>query len=250
MTLLIPTSNDEIDAGERRGDAGEGLDQEIAAFLVVEAAEKKDERPQAQGGKLLVKSLDLEVRVAFGLDNSVRDDDAVPLARLEAGLGKVALDFSGKEYGVSVAQDGILEVPIEGFLEAFVRVGFIEPGVEAAVHKHGIGFAGGTGGSAHGNIGKGPDAVEDDGVEAGKIFAEPRTQTSGEAEAAKVGRAESMDDKREVGEVRCIGRIEADDFGVFAEAAPAFRHQVDCFGETPVARRESAYGVKDMHDLI
>ena len=79
---------------------GEGLKQQVATFLLMQAPQEQEIRATTHLRQFAVELIDLPCRAAagfFGLRNPVWDDDAVPFARIEAGPGQVALRGCGEE---------------------------------------------------------------------------------------------------------------------------------------------------------
>jgi len=100
--------------------------------------------------------------------------------------------------------------------------------------KDTIGFASGTGSSADGEIGEGPDAVHDEGVKAMSIGAEPEPEAGGETKEAEVRGPESMDGTREAAQKGGIGVIGADDFCIDTEELPVPDQLANSFGGSAV----------------
>lgn len=171
--FLIGAGDDEIDVGKLGSDFGEGGDEQIAAFFGVKAGHKEEVAAAAEAGNVAQEGFDLSGGIAVGLGDAVGDGETVPAIGMEAGDGEVALDGGGEENGAGIAEDAILQGPIEDLLDVFEGVSGVEPGVEGAVGEDGVRHAGAAGGGVDGDVGEHPDAVHHNAVVTGGVAVQP-----------------------------------------------------------------------------
>ena len=196
-----------------REDLGEGFEEEVAAFLGVEAAEEEEE-----GFGCAVGVGESGVGGEEGGDEgggvggrggcAVGDDAWGPAGEGEALAGEAGLGLRGEEDETGAAEEMRLgEEPVGGLFEVLEGVGVAEPGVEHAVGEDGVGFLFIDSGYSEGDAGVLPEAVEDDSVVVREVGAEPGEETRGEGVAGDAtiaeGGAEGVD-----GEFLDVGVLE------------------------------------------
>ena len=199
------------------GDAGEGVEEEVAAFFGVEAAEEQQQALARKLGVGGVEGAALGVGVAGRGGGTVVDDGLAALVAGEGPAGQEALFLTGEADGLGVAEDGVFAPgPVEGLFGVLERVGGFEPGVQHAVGVEGIRDAEGAQRPAGGEAVVLPDAVDDDVVEPARVPLQPGDEARGVAVAGDAG-AEGMDLEGHAGQPRGVGGVERDDLGGVAE---------------------------------
>jgi hypothetical protein len=144
-TDLVGSGYDEIETGIGGGDFGEGADEQVAAFFLMQTAEKEQETAAAEGWKFAVEGFNLSGRIAAGIVEAVRDDAGRPVIGAETAFCEIALGFGGEKDAEGVAKDGILPRPEENFFEVLERILAVEPGVERTMGEDAVTLSG-TGG--------------------------------------------------------------------------------------------------------
>lgn len=246
-TDLIGASYYQVDLRKLRSESNKSVEEEIAAFLLVEARHEEQVASVSELGNRAEEGFDLEWVVAARLADAVGNGEAVPVIGAKAGAGQIALDGGGEENGAGIAQDGILERPVEQLLQVFEWVFFVEPGIEGAVGEDGIGLSGTTRGGTDRDVGEDPDAIHHDAIEAGGILAEPTPQAWRKTKAAEPALAESVNRKWECGEERSVGWILRKDLNLDTYRKIGFRQLTHGFGWATIGWRETSNDVKNSH---
>jgi hypothetical protein len=246
-TDLIRPSHHQVDLRKLRGELRKGVEEEIAAFLLVETRHKEQIAPATELRYRAEKGFDLKRWIAAGLADAIGDGEAVPAIGAKAGAGEIALGGGGKENGAGIAQDGVLERPVEKLLEVFERIFSVEPRIESAVGEDGIGLSGTKRGRTDGDVGKDPEAIHHDAIEAGGVLVQPAPQTRGETEAAEPALTQGMNGKCECGEERGVGRILTSDFDLDTYRKIGSRQLTHRFGRTTIGGRETSNDVENFH---
>lgn len=198
--LLIGPGYDQIDIGVLRRDPSKGVDKEIAPFLGVQARHKEKKASTADRRKSGVKGLEFILGISAGGMNPLGKKNRVPLIRNKAFFSKIGLQRTCKQDRGSIAQRGILNRPVEIFLNVLERIFVAEPGIERAVGKDDISLPCPACSEANGEGWKAPDALDDNAVEAMDVLAEPSPKSRGEGIASEPSLASSMDRTRKSGE--------------------------------------------------
>ncbi len=233
--------------GKLRSELGKGVEEEIAAFLLVQTRHEEQIAAVTELRNGAEEGFDLEGGIAAGLADAVGDRKAVPAIGAKAGAGQIALGGGGEENGASIAQNGILEGPVEKLLDVLERIFFVEPRIESAVRENGIRFAGTARGGADRDVGKNPDAVHHDAVEAGGIAVQPAPQARRETEASEPALAEGVNRKGEFGEKRGVGRILTSDLNFDTYRKIGSRQLTHRLGWATIGRRETSNDVENLH---
>ncbi len=161
--------------------AGKGLDQQVAAFLLVHAAKKQDDALALQ--LRVCRQETLAQRHAAGVmlrGGRLRAEahDGFPGAVQPEGLaGQAPLFFRGKQHGSRIAQHAVLGPrPVEPLLQVLARVGVLEPGIEHAVRVDVVRHLQLAQRAPCAKAMVLPQAVDDDRVELLRMLAQPGHQ--------------------------------------------------------------------------
>ena len=156
------------------GQGGEGVDQEIAALLGVDAAQKQEIAAVAEGGQFCAERGFLFGRVPADVVAAERRDPLAQAIGPEGVAGGLALDLRGEHDGSGVVQERpLVEEPERLLREGFYRIGFPEPGIEHAMGEDDIGRLAARQGFAGGHRGIVPETVDDDDVVMGHVRFQP-----------------------------------------------------------------------------
>ena len=213
---VVWASHDELEAGVLGGDFGKGVDQEVAAFFDVDAAEEEDEALFADGGADGVEGFNLLGGWCAGWTACADGGDVgVPVVQPEALFGEAGFFVGGEEDAVGVAEDPVLGgKPVGPLFEVLAGVFALEPWVQHAVSDDDVGGVAGEGAPC-GEAGVLPHTVDDDALEAVAVGAEPGDELLVVAEGGLLG-SEGVNGEGEVAEEGGGWVVEGDDFALVA----------------------------------
>ncbi len=246
-TDLIGASHHQVDLGKLRSESGKGVEKEVAAFLLVQTRHEEQIAAVTELRDGAEEGFNLESGIAAGFADAVGDGQAVPAIGAKAGAGEIALSSSGEEHSAGIAQDRILERPVEQLLEVLEGIFLVEPRIESAVREDGIRLAGMAGGRTDRDVGENPDAIHHDAIEAGGVLVQPAPQTRRETEAAEPALAEGVNRKGESGEERGVGRILTSDFHFDPYRKRGSGQLAHRLGWATIGWRETSNDVENLH---
>src|SRR5580698_1824084 len=123
---------------ERRSHSSKGAEEEIATFHLMQAGKEEEIAATTQERHLSKQCLDLTGGIALWFADPVRHYRGRPVIRSKAAGRLIAFHRRGEQNAAGIAQDRVLERPIEELLEVLQRVLIPEPGAESAMSKHQI----------------------------------------------------------------------------------------------------------------
>ena len=106
--LLIGAGHDEIERGIERGGASKGVDEEVAAFFPVDAAEKEEEAATSKFRAVGVEGFELIGGVGERAAGAVGNDEAFPAMQPEALLRETLFGLGGEEDAIGAAENPVL----------------------------------------------------------------------------------------------------------------------------------------------
>jgi len=227
--------------------AGECFDEEVAAFLGVNAAEVEEVAPIAEGRKGAEEGFAHGGWVAVGwAHGAVGNDDAAEVTEGKALCGDALFFFAGEANGLGEIEIFVLDQrPICELFEVLEGVAAVEVGVEHAVGKDDIGDAPGH---RH-SCGKAvvlPDSVDDDAIETLPVFLEP-LEEPGLIAVSAPARPEGMDLRAgNIGEA-LRGRVQRGDLDLIACALMSGGKHVRRLGGAAVAGVQRTDDMQDAH---
>ena len=244
---LIRSAEQEVPVGIEGELAGEGLDEQIAAFLFVNAAEEERDAFTAQmrilGEELFSHALSFYVWCA----DAEADDNLIGAVVRKGLAGEQALLLTGEEHGASITQHAVFRPrPVERFLQVLERVCLLEPGIEHAVRVNDIGQRAAVQSAPGSKAVVLPQAVDDGHIKALEIGAQPGYKLR-IVVVAEMASADGVHGEREVLDER-VGRIvEAEDFDILPESVVGGGQLENALDGAAAQRVDARDDVQDSH---
>ncbi|MCY1296498.1 hypothetical protein D9M70_458870 [compost metagenome] len=241
----------EVRGGHLRGFPREGLDQQVAAFFRVDAAEEQHQALAAQRGMRGEEALGQAAAVGRmrrrRRTGAEADHAFVGAIQPEGFAGAPAFFFRGEQHRARVAQHAVFRPgPVQPLLQVLERVSAAKPRVEHAVREHEVRHAAVAQRLPGSKTVVLPQPVDDDRVKALRVFAQPRQQRRAVAVAAARG-PERMHRQAGVAQPRRIGCVERQHLDPMALRGQRDGALAHALGGTALAGIERWQQLQDLH---
>ena len=241
---------------------GEGLDQKIAALLGMDAAQIQKIFASGEGRKGGPERLDLRLGVAGDVDDAIGNHPLAPLERPERAPRQLALLLRDEHHAGGVVDEAPLADPPKQLLgRRLDRKRPVEIGVEHAVRIDEIARVGAAERPLRREGGEVPQAIDDDGVIALRVLAQPGNEARAVAiahpgnaalpgDVSGVGVAHRIDRDRAGLDPRIARDVERQDLAVAALLPQHRRRGENTLDRAAIFRVNRRYHVQYNHRRV